>query len=58
VRISEDKLCIKNSCWTVGIIYGPRGLPGVSIAGPGVEGSYNDQGNKSIGSCGLKLYTT
>jgi hypothetical protein len=27
----------KDSCWSVGM-YGPRGLPGVSTAGPGVDG--------------------
>jgi hypothetical protein len=28
----------KDLCWSVGIIYDPRELPGVSIAGPGVGG--------------------
>jgi hypothetical protein len=28
----------KDSCWSVGTIYDPRELPGVSIAGPGVDG--------------------
>jgi hypothetical protein len=36
VRMSEDKVRIKYSCWTVGTIYDPRELPGVSIAGPGI----------------------
>jgi hypothetical protein len=27
----------KDSCWSVGTIYDPRELPGVSIAGPGVD---------------------
>ena len=26
----------KDSCWSVGIIYDPRELPGVSTAGPGI----------------------
>jgi hypothetical protein len=26
----------KESCWSVGTIYDPRELPGVSIAGPGI----------------------
>jgi hypothetical protein len=26
----------KDSCWSVGIIYDPRELPGVSTVGPGV----------------------
>jgi hypothetical protein len=29
-------VCTKDSCWYVGMVYGPRGLPGVSIAGPRV----------------------
>jgi hypothetical protein len=27
----------KDSCWSVGTIYDPRELPGVSSAGPGIE---------------------
>jgi hypothetical protein len=34
VRMSEDKVCTKDSCWSVGTIYNPRELPGVSTAGP------------------------
>jgi hypothetical protein len=37
VRISEDKVRTKNSCWSVEIVYDPRGLLGVSIAGPRVD---------------------
>jgi hypothetical protein len=37
VRMSEDKVCIKDSCWSVGMVYDPRGLLGVSTAGPGVD---------------------
>jgi hypothetical protein len=36
--MSEDKVCTKDSCWSVGMIYDPRGLPGVSTAGTGVDG--------------------
>jgi hypothetical protein len=36
VRMSEDKVCTKDSCWSVGIIYDPRELPGVSTAGQGI----------------------
>jgi hypothetical protein len=36
VRISEDKVRTKDSCWSVGTIYDPRELPGVSIIGPGI----------------------
>jgi hypothetical protein len=28
----------KDSCWSVGTIYNPRELPGVSTAGLGVDG--------------------
>jgi hypothetical protein len=38
VRVSEDKVCRKDLCWSVGKVYGPRGLPGVSTTGPGVDG--------------------
>jgi hypothetical protein len=36
VRMSEDKVCTKDSCWSVGTIYDPRELLGVSTAGPGI----------------------
>jgi hypothetical protein len=36
VRMSEDKVRTKDSCWFVGTIYDPRELPGVSTAGPGI----------------------
>jgi hypothetical protein len=32
----EDKVRIKGPCWSVGTIYDPRELPGVSTAGPGI----------------------
>jgi hypothetical protein len=28
----------KDLCWSMGMIYDPRGLPGVSTAGLGVDG--------------------
>jgi hypothetical protein len=28
----------KDSCWSVGMVYGSRGQPGVSTAGLGVDG--------------------
>jgi hypothetical protein len=37
VYMSEDKVRTKDSCWFVGTIYDPIELPGVSIAGPGVD---------------------
>jgi hypothetical protein len=36
--MSEDKVRTKDSCWSVGTIYDPRELPGVSTADPGVDG--------------------
>jgi hypothetical protein len=36
VRMSEDKMRIKDSSWSAGMIYDPRELPGVSTAGPGI----------------------
>jgi hypothetical protein len=34
--MSEDKVRTKDSCWSVGTIYDPRKLPGVSTTGPGI----------------------
>jgi hypothetical protein len=34
--MSEDKVRTKDSCWSVGTIYDPRELPGVSTADPGI----------------------
>jgi hypothetical protein len=34
--MSEDKVRTKNPCWSVGTIYDPKELPGVSTAGPGI----------------------
>jgi hypothetical protein len=36
VRKSEDEVRTKDSCWSVGTIYDPSELPGVSTAGPGI----------------------
>jgi hypothetical protein len=36
VRMSEDKVCTKNPCWSVQTIYDPRELLGVSTVGPGI----------------------
>jgi hypothetical protein len=44
VRMSEDKVCTKDPCWSMGTIYDPRELPGVSTVGPG------------IGRCVTKLF--
>jgi hypothetical protein len=34
VRMSEDKVRRKDPCWSVGTIYDPRELSGISTAGP------------------------
>jgi hypothetical protein len=34
VRMSEDKVQTKDSCWSVGTIYDLSELPGVSTVGP------------------------
>jgi hypothetical protein len=36
-RMSENKVRTKDSCWSIGTIYDPSELPGVSIAGPGIR---------------------
>jgi hypothetical protein len=38
VRMSEEKVRTKDSCWSVGTIYNYRELPGVSTTGPEVDG--------------------
>jgi hypothetical protein len=37
VRMSEDKVRTKDLCWSVGTIYDPRDLPGVSTVDPRVD---------------------
>jgi hypothetical protein len=34
VRMSEENVCTKDLCWSVGTIYDPREMSGVSTAGP------------------------
>ena len=36
VHMSEDKVCTKDSCWSVGTIYDPRELSEVSTVSPGI----------------------
>jgi hypothetical protein len=38
VRTSEDRVRTKDSCWSVEMVYDPRGLTGVTTVGPGVDG--------------------
>jgi hypothetical protein len=42
VRMSEDKVHIKDLCWFVRTIYDPRELSGVSTVGPGLDGVLQD----------------
>jgi hypothetical protein len=37
MRTSEDKVRIEDLCWSVGTIYDPRELTGVSTIGPGLD---------------------
>jgi hypothetical protein len=37
VRMSEDKVRTKYSCWSVRMVYSPRGLLAVSTTGLGVD---------------------
>jgi hypothetical protein len=37
MRTSEDEVRTKDSCLFVRMIYGPRELSGISIAGPAVD---------------------
>jgi hypothetical protein len=37
VCMSEDKVCTKDPCWSVGTIYDPRELSGVSTASSGIR---------------------
>jgi hypothetical protein len=36
VRMSDDKVCTKDPCWSVGTIYDPRELPGVNTTDRGI----------------------
>jgi hypothetical protein len=37
--MSEDKVRVKDLCWSVGMVYDPRGLLGVSTTRSGVDGA-------------------
>jgi hypothetical protein len=41
--MSEDKVRTEDSCWSVGTIYDPRELPGVSTASPGIGRGVTDE---------------
>jgi hypothetical protein len=36
--MSKNKVRTKDSCWSVRMVYGPRGLTGVSIVGLKMDG--------------------
>jgi hypothetical protein len=36
--MSEDKVRTKDLCWSLGTVYYPRELPGLSTVGPGLDG--------------------
>jgi hypothetical protein len=38
VHMSEDKVRTKDSRWSVGMVYDPKGLSGVTTTGPRVDG--------------------
>jgi hypothetical protein len=56
--MSEDKVRTKDSCWSVGTIYDPSELPGVSTAGPrigwGVTSGIRVDSRGFTGICGLE----
>jgi hypothetical protein len=40
VCTSEDKVRTKDSCWSMGTVFDPRGLPRVSTVGLGLDRGY------------------
>ena len=58
--MSEDKVRTKDSSWSVGIIYDPRELPGVSTAslgiGQGVTSGIRADPRGFTGVCGLGVW--
>jgi hypothetical protein len=57
VRMSEDKVCTKDPCWSMGTIYDHRELPRVSTTGPGmgrgVTSGIRVDPHGFMGVCGL-----
>jgi hypothetical protein len=45
----------KDSCWSVGTIYDPRELPGVSTAGPGIGRGVTEAEYIAAGHCCAQL---
>jgi hypothetical protein len=60
VRMSEDKVRTKDSCWYVGTIYDPRELLGVSTTSPrigrGVTSGIRADPRGFTGVCGLEVW--
>jgi hypothetical protein len=60
VHMSEDKVCTKDPCWSMGTIYDPRELPGVSTADPwigrGVTSGIRANPRGFTGVCGLGVW--
>jgi hypothetical protein len=46
VHTSEDKVHRKDSCWSVGMVYGPRGLTRVSATSLTVDGVFTSDLNR------------
>jgi hypothetical protein len=57
--MSEDKVCTKDPCWSVGTIYDPRELPRVSNADPGIRrcgtSGIRADPHDFMGVCGLGI---
>jgi hypothetical protein len=53
--MSEDKVRTKDPYWPVGTIYGPRELPGVCTAGPGIGRGVTLIWATDLGSNSLQL---
>jgi hypothetical protein len=55
-------VCIKDLCWSVGTIYDPRELPGVSTTSSGVEEVFTSgiradpRGFTSVCGLGVQVY--
>jgi hypothetical protein len=60
--MSEDKVCTKDPCWSVGTIYDIRELPEVSIIGRGIERGVTSgiradpQGFTGVRGLGVRVY--
>jgi hypothetical protein len=46
--MSEDKVRTKDSCWSMGTIYDPKELLGVSTTGPGLDEVYTSENHNLL----------